>query len=119
MFDKIKFQKLNQKLKKKEEKMKWKKENQLSTLKNLIENPKEFIEPKLLKIREENEANASPKINFATPAIAQSVDKSSILNSTSQFSKINYKNKMDILSEEKKANTNMNAENFMKNHLEL
>ena len=47
MFDKIKFQKLNQKLKKNEEKMKWKKENQLSTLKNLIENPKEFIEPKL------------------------------------------------------------------------
>ena len=50
MFDKIKFQKLNQKLKKKEEKMRWNKENQLLTLKNLIENPKEFIEPKLFKI---------------------------------------------------------------------
>jgi hypothetical protein len=36
----------------------------------LIENPKEFIEPKLLKIQEENEIIASPKINFASPAKA-------------------------------------------------
>ena len=119
MFDKIKFQKLNQKLKKKEEKIKWKKENQLSTLKNLIENPKEFIEPKLLKIQEENEIIASPKINFASPAKAQPVDKSLILNSTSQFSSINSNNKMGILPKEQKFNANMNAENFMKNHPEL
>ena len=99
--------------------MRWKKENQLSTLKNLIENPKEFIEPKLLKIQEETEIIASPKINFASPTKAQPVEKSLILNFTSQFSSINSNNKMGILPKEQKFNANMNAENFMKNHPEL
>ena len=35
--------------------MKWEKENQLKTLKNLIENPKQFMKPTLNKINEENE----------------------------------------------------------------
>ncbi len=35
--------------------MKWEKENQYKTLKNLIENPKQFMKPTLNKINEENE----------------------------------------------------------------
>ncbi len=40
--------------------MKWEKQNQQKTLKNLIENPKEFLKPKLAQVREESEIILNP-----------------------------------------------------------
>ena len=50
IFEQIKLKLENQKLHKKQEKLKWEKENQSKTLKKLIEQPKQFLEPKLDKI---------------------------------------------------------------------
>ena len=52
-----------QKIAKINEQKKWDKQNQLNTLKQLIDQPKQFIHPKLNQINEENEVN-SPKINI-------------------------------------------------------
>ena len=60
MLQKIQKQKENQKKLKKEEKLKWEKLNQPKTLKKLIQKPKDFLKPKLIKIYEENELISSP-----------------------------------------------------------
>jgi hypothetical protein len=46
-------------------------------LKNLIEKPKKFLKPKLIKIIEENEMIASPKTNMAASGLDKPIEKSS------------------------------------------